>query len=265
MGQSLDSFGKSYGTHRGPAIQLNLSIAKLRDDMWAALKAIHKAPGAQEVLDLVLDQIIQFKYRGCLFAELPLPGQLLEDVTLGVHWPDEYLKIYREGRYEQDDPLFHRCRQALLPFVWTEHSTENETSARGHEFLKMAVEHGFRRGFAVPIHGPKGYAACVRLGGMEPDTSRKTRIYLRILAVQAFEKLLSLKHSRLVRTPLTQREQEVLQLVALGKSGQEVGTILSITKRTADEHVRNACAKLGASNRTHAVAIAISEDLVSLA
>jgi LuxR family quorum sensing-dependent transcriptional regulator len=63
---------------------------------------------------------------------------------------------------------------------------------------------------------------------------------------------------------LTPRENEVLRWVAKGKSAWEIGEILNITKRTVDEHVQTAIRKLGAMNRTHAVAIAFRDGLIEL-
>jgi DNA-binding CsgD family transcriptional regulator len=57
--------------------------------------------------------------------------------------------------------------------------------------------------------------------------------------------------------PLTAREREVLTWVARGKSASEISAILRIAKRTVDEHAQSAFHKLGASNRVHAVAIAL--------
>ena len=62
--------------------------------------------------------------------------------------------------------------------------------------------------------------------------------------------------------PLTPREREVLAWVSRGKSAWEIGQILHITKRTVDEHVQKAVRKLGAVNRTHAVAIALRDRLI---
>jgi len=61
---------------------------------------------------------------------------------------------------------------------------------------------------------------------------------------------------------LTPREREVLAWVAQGKSAWEIGEILNITKRTVDEHAQAAVRKLGAVNRTHAVAIALRESII---
>jgi DNA-binding CsgD family transcriptional regulator len=55
---------------------------------------------------------------------------------------------------------------------------------------------------------------------------------------------------------LTPRELEVLQLVAAGRSNGEIGTALFISTKTASVHVSNILAKLGASGRTEAAAIA---------
>jgi DNA-binding CsgD family transcriptional regulator len=61
---------------------------------------------------------------------------------------------------------------------------------------------------------------------------------------------------------LTLREREVLWWAAQGKSALDIAAILAITKRTVDEHIQNATRRLGASNRTQAVVIALRERLI---
>jgi LuxR family transcriptional regulator, quorum-sensing system regulator BjaR1 len=63
---------------------------------------------------------------------------------------------------------------------------------------------------------------------------------------------------------LTPRESEVLRWVASGKSAREIGEILDISKRTVDEHVLAAVRKLGAVNRTHAVALALRDGVIRI-
>jgi DNA-binding CsgD family transcriptional regulator len=62
---------------------------------------------------------------------------------------------------------------------------------------------------------------------------------------------------------LTRREREVLWWAAQGKSSSQIGEHLHITKRTVDEHTYNAARKVGAANRTHAVAIALRKGLIT--
>jgi DNA-binding CsgD family transcriptional regulator len=55
---------------------------------------------------------------------------------------------------------------------------------------------------------------------------------------------------------LTKREAEVIQLVAAGWSNQQIADALFITRKTASVHVSNIMAKVGATNRGEAAAVA---------
>jgi LuxR family maltose regulon positive regulatory protein len=54
--------------------------------------------------------------------------------------------------------------------------------------------------------------------------------------------------------PLTEQEQRILNLIAAGKTNQEIADELVISLGTAKWHVHNILQKLGVSNRSHAVA-----------
>ncbi len=62
--------------------------------------------------------------------------------------------------------------------------------------------------------------------------------------------------------PLTAREQDVLRLLALGRSNRQIGEELFISGKTASVHVSNILAKLGAASRGEAVAVAYREGLI---
>ena len=64
--------------------------------------------------------------------------------------------------------------------------------------------------------------------------------------------------------PLTARELEVLTLLGQGHSNGEIADALTIAPRTVKVHVQNILGKLGASNRTEAVSIAVRQKLISL-
>jgi DNA-binding NarL/FixJ family response regulator len=61
---------------------------------------------------------------------------------------------------------------------------------------------------------------------------------------------------------LTQREREILQLLADGMSNADVAAKLFISQETVKSHVRHILAKLEADTRTHAVAIALREAII---
>ncbi|NNE12186.1 MAG: response regulator transcription factor [Ilumatobacter sp.] len=61
--------------------------------------------------------------------------------------------------------------------------------------------------------------------------------------------------------PLTEREREVLQLVARGKTYKELGNQLGIAPKTAENHVRNILGKLHLSRRSDLVRYAVEHGL----
>jgi HD-GYP domain-containing protein (c-di-GMP phosphodiesterase class II) len=61
---------------------------------------------------------------------------------------------------------------------------------------------------------------------------------------------------------LSEREVEVLRLVAQGKSSKEIARALTITEKTAGHHVEHIYAKLGVSTRVGAALFAMEHDLV---
>jgi NarL family two-component system response regulator LiaR len=64
--------------------------------------------------------------------------------------------------------------------------------------------------------------------------------------------------------PLTEREMQVLRLLAQGKINKEIAAALVISERTVKFHVSSIMGKLGAGNRTEAVSLAAGRGLVSL-
>jgi len=63
---------------------------------------------------------------------------------------------------------------------------------------------------------------------------------------------------------LTQRETQVLQLIARGHGNKQVAGELSLSEDTVKGHLRSIMDKLGANNRTHAVTIGIERGFISL-
>ena len=60
---------------------------------------------------------------------------------------------------------------------------------------------------------------------------------------------------------MTDRERSVLQLVARGHSYGEIGSELSISAKTAENHVRNILGKLHLSRRTDLVRYAVEHGI----
>ncbi|QCI95049.1 response regulator transcription factor [Novosphingobium sp. EMRT-2] len=87
----------------------------------------------------------------------------------------------------------------------------------------------------------------VRLGGKHLDASIASAIAMHVLD-----------------EPLTEREVSVLSLAAWGNSNKQIASRLGIGEETVKGHMRQIFAKLGASDRTHAVTIAAKRGLIDL-
>ncbi|MFO8037615.1 MAG: response regulator transcription factor [Anaerolineales bacterium] len=68
----------------------------------------------------------------------------------------------------------------------------------------------------------------------------------------------------LTSDPLTNREVEVLQIVAKGKSNREIAEDLTISETTVRTHVSNILSKLHLASRTEAALYALKEGMASL-
>jgi DNA-binding NarL/FixJ family response regulator len=64
------------------------------------------------------------------------------------------------------------------------------------------------------------------------------------------------------RGKLTRRQRQILQLLANGESTTFAARELDLSEETVKTHTKHALARLGAKNRTHAVAIAMRECLI---
>ncbi|MGY3646089.1 DNA-binding CsgD family transcriptional regulator [Bradyrhizobium sp. LM4.3] len=146
------------------------------------------------------------------------------------------------------------CRQSVNPFEWSEAPYDAELDPGAAEVMNRAGDFRMSRGFIVPIHGLTGYEAAVSLGGIHLDLNARSKPALHLMAMYGFDHIRRLLDpAPYSSTRLTPREREVISWASQGKSAWEIGEILHITQRTAEEHLATAARKLGAVNRTHAV------------
>ncbi|WP_327083435.1 helix-turn-helix transcriptional regulator [Streptoalloteichus hindustanus] len=135
--------------------------------------------------------------------------------------------------------------QAVARWRWADASLAAGDRERAVEQLRLAVDVADELG-AAPL------ADAVRA------LARRARISLAAPGAEVVE-------PRQILDPLTPRERSVLGLVALGRTNRQIGDELYISEKTVSVHLSRVMAKLGATSRTEAVALAYDRDLLASA
>ena len=232
-----------------------------------ALDFIERLQGHANVrsaMDAVAEAFRGFGFETLIMTGLPSPDQHFSQLVLAKRWPPEWYKIYTEQNYDRADPVVRHCRKSVHPFEWAEAPYDAEREPRASEVMRRATDFRMKRGFVVPIHGLSGYEAAVSMGGADLDLNGRSKPALHLMAMYGFDRIRSLmKPINIPPHLLKQRERDVLSWSSYGKSAWEIGEILNISQRTVEEHLARAGRKLGATNKTHAVAIAIRGKIIA--
>ena len=233
-------------------------------EAFTFIEELDRVATTSEVMDAMERVIARFGFEFLIFTGLDVE-QRFDLQVLGNRWPQEFLELFTRNHFIQFDPIARLSRQSAAGFEWNESSYAHERDPRALEIMDTAAQFRLRRGFVVPIHGPNGYEAAVGMAGVDIELPRGSIPAMYLMGLYAFERVRRLIGAAAhCKRPLTQREREVLAWAAHGKSAWEIGEILHIAKRTVDEHAQSAFRKLGAVNRTQAVAIALRDRIIAL-
>lgn len=179
-------------------------------------------------------------------------------------WPAYYLK-----HLLAEDPTYNYCLHNVLPLVW---ATEKDFKAlRGlAPHMTGAMGDFDINGFVtIPTHGAStslsGFRfAFTRRDGLtraDVDNQLPMMSLLSTFMHEAISRLLELdRESESIR--LTPREKEILRWVAAGSSTWAISEKLHISENTVLTHMKSVHAKLGVKTRQHAVAKALSLNLI---
>lgn len=106
--------------------------------------------------------------------------------------------------------------------------------------------------------GAAGYLLKDMAGGQVIESIRAAALGERVIPTAVAAQLVEFG----ARVSLTARELEVLTLIAKGQRNREIANEIGRTEETVKMHVKSVLAKLGVSDRTEAVAVALERGII---
>ncbi len=227
-----------------------------------------------EALDVLMEVVAEFGFTQVLYAYQPVPPRLPNGdwlpLKLNVR---NFPKGWEDGwnKFMKVDPYYRACFEGTLPIDWMRVQTSENLVTVQKEACSYLNDFGLSRGVTVPAHLPFG-----RFAVMSAIVDRQN-VQWNSMLDEVREPLFSLMHVftkaifdlkfesqiEIVRwNNLTPREIECLRWAAAGKTSEETSIILGRSIETVRLHIKNAIAKLEATNRSQAVAMAIRLGLI---
>ncbi len=231
------------------------------------IEKLQKLKGYDEIRNLIVSEFEWYGLTRVTSWAMPGPGEE-GNISLNTR-PTDYVDHYMAKQYVDRDPVVTELRRTLSPASWKDIKANRRLTKEEKRIFAEAGEFDADDGFTIPIITLSGSVGVFSPCGRKPDLSPRARSALEIIAVYSYQalqraRLQEYRTRREVIIPLTPREREVMKWVAAGKSDDEIGEILTISRETATTHVENAKRKLDATRRTYAVVQALRFGEISL-
>lgn len=201
-----------------------------------------------------------------------------EFVAATMGWPVATLRSWQDDRLALVCPVTRRCGRSMDAFLWDSDPDSDtwlgESLGAEQRLTLLGYKASADGAVTVPVHRPGGKTGYVswfshgeaQLRSRHLATWREIQLISHAFIAHAdgLESTLRRRHAKAAADTLTPRELECLSWVARGKTDEDIGLILERSRETVHFHLGKAMKKLAASNRTHAVAIACSLNLIRL-
>jgi LuxR family transcriptional regulator, quorum-sensing system regulator CviR len=212
-------------------------------------------------------KLIFFDYSISALIDLQdISCEKMRSCSINSQYPDEFLETYTANKYQLIDPLYKyflitKAIQNYRDLINFDRDLSENPAVR------LSLDFIFGNTFLYGICSPyiDHFTVFTITGEQiknEPHTSTIIKYLVPYLSI-ALKRLISIPINRHLK-PLTTNELEVLKWLKEGKTSWETASILNRSERVVKFHIDNILKKLSAMNRTHAVAIALENNLLAM-
>jgi LuxR family quorum sensing-dependent transcriptional regulator len=207
-----------------------------------------------------------FGFKHAVYWDIPGPGETLEDNILFGAFHPVWRAHYSRNNYLPHDPCCLHMQRTALPYSVDDVLACPDYTPEQRRIRAEAREFGVKAGFFIPLRSPRNGPSLISLGGEIPiDLSPGDRAEIHLAAISVDARLRPMAQQHEARLPpLTLRERECLQWVAVGKSDHDIGEILRISEKTVNFHIEHVKRKYAVSSRTLAASMAVRGGVVRI-
>jgi len=222
-----------------------------------------------DAMQVLRKTCVSFGFR--YFSVITVPT-VVSDETGGISqiatissWPPELIAEYDRLGLLRNSPIMASLRKQITPLVFDLDEVNKarpgeETSKVNSLFTRFDVT----MGVYFPVHDNNSLRHAVSfLGDREPLSVEdlSTLSMFSTMLIEQISKISAVDHA--AKSVLNDREVEILQWTAEGKTSPEIARITGLSEHTVNHYATIATKKLGCSNRTQAVVYAIRLGLFS--
>jgi DNA-binding CsgD family transcriptional regulator len=180
-------------------------------------------------------------------------------------YPEDWMKHYAQNNYIDLDPTYRYGLHTKGLFTWKDLDKIIPCSKKEKAVMREAEDAGLKNGITISIHGPYGEVIGFGFAGNDKKNElSKDELSLLYAAANQFHLAYTslTEQAEAISIKLTDRQREILQWAAAGKSRSVISEIMAISEDTVDDHFRQIFKKLDCHDRIVAVLKAINLGLI---
>lgn len=161
---------------------------------------------------------------------------------------------YMASGHAPHDAVLRRALTTSDPIFWSDVRQGEPLAPEAVRIFGEAAEFGLREGFVTPIHNLDGSISTVMLSGGDADPlCPDTRTAAHLACIYYAARVRRERRPAVTRPALSARQLECLKWTREGKSAADIAQILGISRFTVQEHLAQACTRLGVRTRVQAL------------
>ncbi|SNS87939.1 LuxR family transcriptional regulator, quorum-sensing system regulator CciR [Sphingomonas laterariae] len=237
-------------------------------DAWRIAIAVaddmDRASSLEEIREILTDACPRMGLRYFALTHHGSPASASGSFIRLHNYPDDWASWFDAHDLGVSDPIHRASHRTLGGFLWDDVPNIIPLTRHDRTILARARDAGLGDGVTVPAHVPGEFRGSCSFAAQPGAALRRDVIcFAELVGIRAFQGMRRVAYpTRTALARLTDRQRECLFWASQGKTDWEISMILSISRETVIEHMRQARRSLGAHCRTQLVGIALREGLI---